>query len=59
MTSLNGKMCRSFQLNKVLQEKKIPGEAPLVKALTAVLTASQRYMREQTVGVAGVQAQPP
>ncbi|XP_078381354.1 E3 ubiquitin-protein ligase rnf213-alpha-like isoform X3 [Oculina patagonica] len=32
----------------VLQEKKIPGEAPLVKALTAVLTASQRYMREQT-----------
>lgn len=51
-------MC-PFQLNKVLQEKKIPGEAPLVKALTAVLTASQRYMREQTVGVAGVQAQPP
>jgi len=32
----------------VLQEKKIPGEAPLVKALTAVLTASQRYMRDQT-----------
>ncbi|PFX29705.1 E3 ubiquitin-protein ligase RNF213 [Stylophora pistillata] len=32
----------------VLQEEKIPGEASLVKALTAVLTASQRYMRDQT-----------
>ncbi|KAJ7355098.1 hypothetical protein OS493_027887, partial [Desmophyllum pertusum] len=32
----------------VLQEKKIPGKVPLVKALTAVLTVSQRYMRDQT-----------
>ncbi|XP_022783821.1 E3 ubiquitin-protein ligase rnf213-alpha-like [Stylophora pistillata] len=32
----------------VLQEEKIPGEPPLVKALTDVLTASQRYMRHQT-----------
>jgi len=48
----------SFSLiNKVLQEEKIPGEAPLVKALTAVLTASQRYMRDQTVGEACVQTQ--
>ena len=36
-------------LNKVLQDAKIPGEPPLVKALTAILTASQRYMRHQTV----------
>ena len=48
----------SFSLiNKVLQEEKIPGEASLVKALTAVLTASQRYMRDQTVGEACVQTQ--
>jgi len=48
----------SFSLiNKVLQEEKIPGEAPLVKALTAVLTASQRYMRDQTVGLACAHAQ--
>ena len=34
---------------KVLQENQIPGDELLVKALTKVLTASQRYMREQTV----------
>ena len=34
---------------KVLQENHIPGDELLVKALTKVLTASQRYMREQTV----------
>ena len=34
---------------KVLQERQIPGDELLVKALTKVLTASQRYMREQTV----------
>ena len=39
-------------LNKVLQEEKIPGDASLVKALTTILTASQRYMRDQTVGQA-------
>ena len=34
---------------KILQEKQIPGDKPLVTALTRVLTASQRYMRDQTV----------
>lgn len=34
---------------KVLQENQIPGDEFLVIALTKVLTASQRYMREQTV----------
>ncbi|XP_068694638.1 E3 ubiquitin-protein ligase rnf213-alpha-like [Montipora foliosa] len=32
----------------VLQENQIPGDLQLVKALTEILTASQRYMREQT-----------
>ncbi|KAK2555497.1 E3 ubiquitin-protein ligase rnf213-alpha [Acropora cervicornis] len=31
----------------VLQENQIPGDLQLVKALTAVLTASQRFMRDQ------------
>ncbi|XP_067056125.1 E3 ubiquitin-protein ligase rnf213-alpha-like isoform X2 [Acropora muricata] len=31
----------------VLQENQIPGDLQLVKALTAVFTASQRFMREQ------------
>ena len=34
---------------KILQEKQIPGGEPLVRALTRVLTASQRYVRDQTV----------
>ena len=38
-----------FCFCKVLQENQIPGDLQLVKALTAVLTASQRFMREQEV----------
>ena len=38
-----------YYFHKVLQEKQIPGDKPLVTALTRVLTASQRYMRDQTV----------
>ena len=34
---------------KVLEENQIPGDLQLVEALAAVLTASQRFMRDQTV----------
>ena len=35
---------------QILQEKKIPGGASVVKIVTSVLAASQRFMREQAVG---------
>ena len=38
-----------FCFCKVVQENQIPGDMQLVKALTAVLTASQRFMRDQEV----------
>jgi len=38
-----------FCFCKVVQENQIPGDLQLVKALTAVFTASQRFMRDQEV----------